>query len=612
MKKHIWTALLLLLFLCPVQGSDVIRMLTRVDQIDGTKGTVGSQAYTGKGVIVAVIDGGFDFQHPAYQDSEGHTRIKAFYSPFDENGTAVTTADGRILPGSVYTTTEQIASLTTDFSQFDHGTHTSGIAVGTLSPQGYGGMATEADIVLCTTYQETAPVMGGATIADLVAIEQTILHTLDFLEEYARQHADQRMVVNISQGLNYGPHDGSSPIAQAIERLSQRGIVFVLSSGNEGKSAIFVNKTFESDADTLRTMLPSDALHTDGYTRQKSNVGARLLLTQMSYDENDDYRVHYTTLWSSPLVTLGSDTCFVKSSDDEALAAGFNGEVQLSVTEEGNRTHLSIIYCGEYLDGCKFELALGSQAGTEMDIFNAHFTSDDRPGYTDAEVAMTMGDWCTAPSCISVGNYMGNTTKRKYDGETKEDQSAALGDIAASSSSGVGLNGIQVPTVSAPGENIVSSSNRYYFQMFQETPAESMTWGSGYYNCMGGTSQAAPAVSGIIALWLQADPQLTPSQLKDIIKESCTTDSYTEASPLRFGYGKIDARKGLELVLEQKAAGIDPIGHDQLTSDYAVYDLQGRRVATVRAGQSVSDVVPQNGIYIVNGKKHAVCRLLPQ
>lgn len=61
--------------------TDVSRDEVGVSDIDGTKGTVGSQPYSGKGITVAVIDGGFDYQHPAFKDSEGRSRIKAMYAP---------------------------------------------------------------------------------------------------------------------------------------------------------------------------------------------------------------------------------------------------------------------------------------------------------------------------------------------------------------------------------------------------------------------------------------------------------------------------------------------------------------------------------------------------
>jgi hypothetical protein len=90
---------------------------------------------------------------------------------------------------------------------------------------------------------------------------------------------------------------------------------------------------------------------------------------------------------------------------------------------------------------------------------------------------------------------------------------------------------------------------------------------------------------------------LSPAEVEDIFKETCRTDDFTKAKPERFGYGKVDAKKGLELVIQREATGIKSI--DNLTirdlrfGDGAYYDLQGRRVSDN----------PQSGIYIKGGKK---------
>ena len=67
-------------------ATDVSRRESRVADILQPTGDVLPQAYTGKGVIVGVIDTGFDFQHPVFKDAEGRSRIKAVYNPFGGSG----------------------------------------------------------------------------------------------------------------------------------------------------------------------------------------------------------------------------------------------------------------------------------------------------------------------------------------------------------------------------------------------------------------------------------------------------------------------------------------------------------------------------------------------
>ena len=72
--------------------------------------------YDGTGVILGIIDDGIDFQHKAFTDKNGSTRIKGAYCYNGSSVTADWTGSGT-LP-------------TTDDSSEDHGTHTSSIAGG--------------------------------------------------------------------------------------------------------------------------------------------------------------------------------------------------------------------------------------------------------------------------------------------------------------------------------------------------------------------------------------------------------------------------------------------------------------------------------------------------
>jgi hypothetical protein len=59
-------------------------------------------------------------------------------------------------------------------------------------------------------------------------------------------------------------------------------------------------------------------------------------------------------------------------------------------------------------------------------------------------------------------------------------------------------------------------------------------------------------VTGIVALWLQANPNLTAEQISDIMRTTAKHDSFTgndEWSP-SWGYGKIDAYEGLKAALK--------------------------------------------------------------
>ena len=97
--------------------TDKAREVTNVDDLltqsnDATALGITSK-YDGTGVILGIIDTGIDFQHIAFKDKDGNSRIKRAYI---QTGSSTSS-------GTVYTE-DNIGSATTDDSSGDHGTHT--------------------------------------------------------------------------------------------------------------------------------------------------------------------------------------------------------------------------------------------------------------------------------------------------------------------------------------------------------------------------------------------------------------------------------------------------------------------------------------------------------
>jgi subtilisin family serine protease len=587
----------------PKPMTNVARKEIGISAIDGTEGTFDGMAYTGKGVTVAVIDVGFDFQHPAYKDSEGRTRIKAFYTPFDEGGNPVV-IDGMRLPGSVYETPEQIAQLTSDFFTMSHGTHTSTIAAGTRSQQGWGGMAPDADIVLCAYFASS---MGQDYSVETMTSTPTVFDALAFLKHY-QETSGKPMAVSMSIGNTLGPHSGRDEMPRAISEFIAPGRLVSISSGNEGDVDWHLQKVFESDKDTLRTMIDDTDVQLEGYTYKKAPLSAQLTLYE-ALDANNEFvynqfenAAKWIPVWKSPVVTAGPDGTYkMDGSQDPNLSGLFEGELylKLSFDETLDVTQLNLNYTQSPYSSHAFELSVWSTAGTQIDFFNASMKTMGRANCTAGNTELTGNNWATAEKAVSVGNYCANTTYQSIFYE-KEDVTLTLGDINPSSSYGTAFNGRQMPMIAAPGTNIISGINHYSafdIDGKMKPYREDMTWQGGLYDCMSGTSMSTPVVAGTIALWLQANPMLSPTEVEEILKETCRTDDFTKAKPERFGYGKVDAKKGLELVIQREATGIKSI--DNLTirdlrfGDGTYYDLQGRRVSDN----------PQPGIYIKGGKK---------
>ena len=98
-----------------------------------------------------------------------------------------------------------------------------------------------------------------------------------------------------------------------------------------------------------------------------------------------------------------------------------------------------------------------------------------------------------------------------------------------------------------------------------------------------GTSMSAPAVTGTIALWMQADPSLTTAKIKEVIAASSRQpDSELQYPNNQYGHGEIDAYRGLCYIL-----GIDKIeGITAAQPQLATFHLNGRML-TVRFAEAM-------------------------
>ena len=120
------------------------------------------------------------------------------------------------------------------------------------------------------------------------------------------------------------------------------------------------------------------------------------------------------------------------------------------------------------------------------------------------------------------------------------------------------------PEVTAPGTNIVQAEGCVTSAgCHNDVPGQDAA-DNGYTNRGSGTSYATPAVSGIIALMMEANPNLSPIEIKEILKftaERRGEPSAPEVDPYwnrDFGWGMVDARAAVEmsfLLLEQGTTG---------------------------------------------------------
>ena len=174
-----------------------------------------------------------------------------------------------------------------------------------------------------------------------------------------------------------------------------------------------------------------------------------------------------------------------------------------------------------------------------------------------------MGD-----SIISAGAFIARNSYFSYFRNTTiVDRTLTIGDIYASSSyqaAGCGPTGEPLPTVCAPGVNVVAAASRYSYFANSHVNTVMKTDDGCLWGVMTGTSMAAPTVAGIIALWLQADPTLSVAEIKDIIAQTAIKDNFTMGNnSAHFGAnGKIDACAGMRMVLDRISFELGDVNGD--------------------------------------------------
>lgn len=556
--------------------TDSTMSVTHVNQVlNGPQFNLPS-SYDGTGVVVAVIDKGFDYQHRAFRrnDDPDKTRIVRVYSTTDKSGHNVYNQNNVKLPGSAFMD-DEIYGLTTDSDGSTHGTHTSSIAAGS-HVGGYGGMAPGADIFLCAV---------GAMDGSMSTVE--VANCIRYITAYA-DSVGKPSVTSISVSTSLGPHDGKDYLSRVINQMMGPGHLIVVSAGNEGSRHSYAHKcaTPTNQFNTLFKYKSSNSADSTYYYSLLADIWMREVSCNFYYkfhvlDQWQGRIVWETDLLSSKAVVTTDEISDYFIADTSADTIGY---IQGTVSSSNNKYRLSVkihnmlnkefrtvnnVKCGRYALGMTMYPrrniavdidAWSNNSGSGFAAYNGSITTSDgkqvKNFYTAPNDSCCICNYAVADSIISAGAFAGRNSY--YSMSLKRivtDNSVTVGDIASFSGyqiEGAGPTGKPHPVVCAPGITVVAAGSQYsYFARGNSTAV--MKADGSYWGVMSGTSMAAPTVAGIIALWLQANPKLSVADVKDIIAQTAIKDQYTNGvNRNQFGpNGKIDAMAGLRLVLDR-------------------------------------------------------------
>ncbi len=665
-----------------------VRTLSNVDPIHNAVEL--PRAFSGKGVIAGIVDGGFDPNHVNFKKEDGTSRIGNFcYFRRTSSGYNQENYGPDYLP-----------QIDTESSETFHGTHTLGIMAGgyrgkikagsiVSNPEGSKNLIPEVSEIdnpwYGVAYDSEISIACGAETDMLMAygIADILNYGAYVAEETGKVTP---VVINLSLGTNIGPHDGTSTISQFMDYIIEESepnvpVSIVVAAGNEGDLPIAAHKTFSENDTELKIGFKSHGL-VDNVQDENGAYYKNVLLgnvyiysdTAEPFEEVQAIIVNKQRGREAIRVALpieeamaneeGSALYYVTDSGfaayetdqvNQQLARYFNGYIGVGGmldTFESQRFYSVVdlfLYDKEGNDGSYIAgLYVKGKPGQRVDVFTSgdYFNLDDQglseKGFTGGDTDGTISDLATGHRIVTVGAYNSRDKWTSIDGNIYMYDLFDNNQVSDYSSYGTLVDGRQMPLVCAPGSTVISSSNEYYIeenkirnnalQGVHERDDRRYSW----HQCVG-TSMSCPVVAGSIALWYEANPNLTNEDILDIVKSTAVVDDDVKAgNPVKWGAGKFDAYAGIKEALRRNPgfngvestvadAGPSPVYRyvapgslevmvpGEVELNVSLYDLGGHLVATaVNSGDTVTVETGSlsAGVYLLKANNATTIKIL--
>jgi subtilisin family serine protease len=483
----------------------------------------------GKGVVLGVVDWGFDFAHPNFRNEDGTTRLLALWDQRDPTdhppepygyGRLLTRADlNRALADeSPYAAAGYHPGDADPSRNGAHGTHVLDIAAGNGRSGGPVGVAPKVEAVCVHLGQRKEH--QAESLADSVSL----LEAIDFCVRTAESASgsDPLLVLSLSMGNLAGSHDGTSPVERALDELvsAKPGRAVCQSAGNyygrrehtalrltTGEVADFVWETDPGDVtpNELEIWYPGS----DRLAVQAQAPGGEVS-AWVAPDDRDSVEVD------------GMEACRIYHRTQEPN----NGDssCHLFVPSEAPAGRWTIRLAGErILDG-------RVHAWIERD--ESCHGCQSRFDAEHAVRSSTTGTICNGHLTIAVGAY---------------DAARPAAGPARFSSAGPTRDGRPKPDICAPGVSVLAARSA---PRDSTAPVPASTRKSG-------TSMAAPHVAGAIALAFEAAGRpLAIQETRTVLLETAAESSMSPDSAARSGHGYLDIEATVEAARKLRAGAL--------------------------------------------------------
>lgn len=504
-----------------------------------------TQAYTGKDVVVGIIDTGIEINHNDFKHANGETRIKYLWDQLATSGGTTPVFgygqewDSTAIQNGNCTHTEAA-------NTYGHGSNVTGAAAGNgLALNNYYGVATDADI-----------------ISVACNLGQNFLNNVADATAYIYQRAQQLgkpCVISASVGTYSGSHDGADLPAQFISGLikQQNGRSFCASAGNAGNILLHLGYTVEADS---------------AYTWFRYEPSISRVYYEVWASKEDFNNVHFSIGADKPAPSYAkrATTPYYNILSNFNLSTGIDS-LKDTIFVNSNRLGILNLYAIEYNDSTyKLIVQIFPDSTNYLWRFttkgSGYFDCWSHPLYTGTSntIKTNLPSVATYPdiaryrlqdtrktivssfTCskevIAVANYVNRNHFVNYTGATTTYANDTVGARVISSSIGPARDDRLKPEISAPGGNTLAPCQLSTLAQLIVNDPSKVAQG-GLHSVNGGTSMSSPVVGGIIALYLEKNPSASWKQIRDVIQLTAKQDTFTGTNlpDNKWGWGKIDA-----------------------------------------------------------------------
>jgi subtilisin family serine protease len=419
----------------------------------------GTRPNGGYGTVVGIVDFGCDFVHENFCNSNGKTRLLALWQ--QSGGTRRT---GGVKYGTVYSRKVIDAALgkpnpyaalgyaPRNEKGGTHGTHVMDIAAGNGNGTGLPGVAAKADIIFVDVAISDIAWQGKETVDTHFGDSIQLLEAVRFVFDTA---GDRPCVCNISLGLYGGPHDGTSFVEQGLDAIVRErpNRAIVVAAGN---------------AQALN-------IHTSATVSKQTPV--RLGWRQLN-EGGGEFELWYPGALRLEVTLVSPDgTKFgpVRAGDNLTYTAT-TGEVVIFIgtrlNDPGNGDNMIGIWLAEGLSNGDFIVELTTEDDEEVEChawLEPHTAPSKQSRFVNPVLTHSLASISNGRETIVVGSFDGHKSRFP---------------ISSFSSAGPTRDGRQKPELSAPGQFVHAAMSGSQNKLTKKS----------------GTSMAAPAVTGLIAL----------------------------------------------------------------------------------------------------------------